>query len=120
MSEQLTIRLKLEEVRRLVDSPHDGGYCIRENGEVIATERDSLLRQLLATMQREERLTAELEGINGADAVNRLFVADLEAENIRLRAALAYALWQHDGGGDLLHGHWSAKARAALAGDPNE
>lgn len=41
------------------------------------------------------------------------FGATMQREE-RLREALGYALWQHDGNCDPHHNHWSAKAREAL------
>lgn len=43
---------------------------------------------------------------------------DTMRDNERLRDALSYALWQHEGRSDPLHNHWSAKAREAL--QPNK
>ena len=50
----------------------------------------NVYRQLLATIQREQKLRAELEGVQGANAVNGTRLQDIERENLRLREALEW------------------------------
>jgi hypothetical protein len=60
-----------------------------EEIRLIKEQRDAALAEAEA---EEERLRAELMGVDGADAVNRMYVADLEKENERLRACMQFLI----------------------------